>query len=139
MIAPGTLGFLLLCVGGYVIFASTLAYSLFATDKQRAVAGMWRVPEGTLLLVALAGGWPGAKLAQRRLRHKTRKQPFGATLNLIGLAQGGVLALVLVPAGWLPAGLGEAVAAGVSALEEGFQPAPAETRVTPRRFGPGSD
>jgi uncharacterized membrane protein YsdA (DUF1294 family) len=41
----------------------------FWLDKRRAVAGMWRVPEATLLLLSAAGGWPGAKFAQRRYRH----------------------------------------------------------------------
>ncbi|MFD0857399.1 DUF1294 domain-containing protein [Roseovarius aquimarinus] len=60
-------------------------YMAFRHDKRCAIAGMWRVPEGTLLTLALLGGWPAAKLAQRRLRHKTRKQPFAVLLNLIVL------------------------------------------------------
>lgn len=39
-------------------------------------AGAWRTREGTLHLLAMVGGWPGAMLAQRRLRHKTRKGTF---------------------------------------------------------------
>jgi uncharacterized membrane protein YsdA (DUF1294 family) len=34
------------------------------------------VPERTLLLLGIIGGWPGAVLAQQTLRHKTQKVSF---------------------------------------------------------------
>lgn len=61
------------------------AFGAFWYDKHQARLGGWRVPEKSLLLLALLGGWPAAKLAQRRFRHKTRKQPFGMLLNLVPL------------------------------------------------------
>ena len=66
----------------------------FASDKRRAVAGEWRVAESTLLALAALGGWPAAKLAQHRLRHKTRKQPFRTCLNLSVLPMIAVLAVL---------------------------------------------
>jgi uncharacterized membrane protein YsdA (DUF1294 family) len=33
----------------------------------------WRTPEMLLHLLELAGGWPGAWVARRRLRHKSSK------------------------------------------------------------------
>lgn len=45
-------------------------------DKSAAQSGRWRKPESTLQLLALAGGWPGAWLAQQVLRHKTSKRSF---------------------------------------------------------------
>jgi hypothetical protein len=36
-----------------------------------------------LLSLAFFGGWFGAKLAQRHIRHKTRKQPFVSQLNSV--------------------------------------------------------
>ena len=64
-----------------VIFAAYLAFSLFtfivyARDKSAAVKGNWRTPESTLHMLSLIGGWPGALLAQRTLRHKSRKRSF---------------------------------------------------------------
>lgn len=48
----------------------------YAVDKSAAQRRRWRVPEATLLLLGLVGGWPGAILAQQWLRHKTRKPSF---------------------------------------------------------------
>ena len=48
----------------------------FDMDKISAESGRWRTPETTLHLFALIGGWPGALLAQRKYRHKTRKVSF---------------------------------------------------------------
>ncbi|MBC7416134.1 MAG: DUF1294 domain-containing protein [Herminiimonas sp.] len=56
--------------------ASLLSLILYAVDKRAAIAGDRRIPEATLHLVELAGGWPGALLAQSLLRHKTIKREF---------------------------------------------------------------
>lgn len=65
----------------WLLLALPLAVSAFAffayrSDKRRAEAGAWRVPEATLHLLSLLGGWPGALLAQRAYRHKTAKLSF---------------------------------------------------------------
>jgi len=73
-------------LGGYFLAVNAVTYLAFRRDKRRSEANEWRIPEKTLLTLAIVGGWPAAKLAQRRLRHKTRKQPFAFTLNVIGLA-----------------------------------------------------
>jgi len=59
----------------YVV-ASLLALAFYTWDKSSAERGAWRTAEKTLQLLALAGGWPGALLAQQWLRHKTRKPAF---------------------------------------------------------------
>ena len=61
----------------YLVF-SLATFAAYALDKSAAEQGNWRTSESTLHLLALAGGWPGALIAQSRLRHKTRKQPFRA-------------------------------------------------------------
>lgn len=81
-------GFILIVVGAvlvsaipmpilplYVVF-SLVTFGAYAFDKSAAKRGAWRTSESTLHLLALVGGWPGALVAQRRLRHKSRKQPF---------------------------------------------------------------
>jgi uncharacterized membrane protein YsdA (DUF1294 family) len=56
--------------------ASLLSFVVYALDKSAAKAGGQRVPENTLHILALVGGWPGALYAQERLRHKSSKQSF---------------------------------------------------------------
>jgi uncharacterized membrane protein YsdA (DUF1294 family) len=76
-----------------------LTFAVFGHDKAQARAGGRWVSEARLIFFALCGGWAGAKLAQRRFRHKTRKQPFGRVLNVIPLIwlAGAVLAWWLWP------------------------------------------
>ncbi|THH35687.1 DUF1294 domain-containing protein [Aliishimia ponticola] len=72
---------------------------MMAWDKRCAIKAGRRIPERTLLLWALIGGAPGAKLAQQHFRHKTRKQPFAMVLNLC-LAVVCALPLVALWLGW---------------------------------------
>ena len=52
---------------------SVLAFLLYWSDKRKARTDRWRTPENVLHAVELAGGWPGALVAQQVFRHKTRK------------------------------------------------------------------
>jgi len=55
---------------------SAVTFFAYALDKSAARSGSWRTQESTLLLLGLAGGWPGALVAQSRLRHKSSKAAF---------------------------------------------------------------
>ena len=61
---------------GTVALISFFTFLAYIWDKHQARTGGWRTAESTLHLLALIGGWPGAYLAQRRLRHKTSKVSF---------------------------------------------------------------
>lgn len=86
-----------LVVGLYLISVNLLTAFLFHVDKQRAIRRDRRIPESNLLLLAMIGGTPGAKYAQRRFRHKTLKQPFAGALGVIGVIQIGGILLLLFP------------------------------------------
>ena len=77
-----------------VAVASTAAYVAYAVDKRRAGTAARRVPERTLHLLALAGGWPGAILAQRQFRHKTQKVRFRVVYWLTVVLHCAVVAVV---------------------------------------------
>lgn len=55
---------------------SVVTFLVYWVDKSAAKHGHWRTKESSLLLLGLAGGWPGAVVAQRSLRHKSRKESF---------------------------------------------------------------
>lgn len=79
--------------------ASLAAFGAFWRDKRLAEAGRRRVPERTLHLLSLCGGWPGSLAAIRVVRHKNRKLGFVAVTWAIAclhaLAWAGVLTLRL--------------------------------------------
>lgn len=60
----------------YSLLINALCYWQYAQDKSAAQQNLRRVPEQTLHLFSLLGGWPAAWFAQQKLRHKTQKQPF---------------------------------------------------------------
>lgn len=80
------------------------AYLAFWIDKRRAQAGAYRISEGTLLFLAFVGGSAGAKAAQHRFRHKTRKEPFRTQLNGIvwmhAFTAVAAVAFILTPVEW---------------------------------------
>lgn len=58
------------------LIASMAAFAVYAIDKSAARTGRPRTRERSLHALAMAGGWPGALLAQTMLRHKSRKLRF---------------------------------------------------------------
>jgi len=64
-----------LVIAVYIV-VSLLTFTMYYIDKSAAQNGYWRTPESTLHFLSLVGGWPGALIAQQKLRHKSKKQPF---------------------------------------------------------------
>lgn len=56
------------------------AYFLMWQDKQRAIHQQWRIPERTLLLLSLLGGFIGIHLGRQHFRHKTQRWYFSLTV-----------------------------------------------------------
>lgn len=85
---------------GYLL-VSLVTYLCYARDKWAARTGHWRTRERTLHLLSLLGGWPGALLAQQRLRHKTRKRRFLLPFALSVLTNLGTLLWLMSQPGQL--------------------------------------
>lgn len=73
---------------GWIAALSVITYLVYAWDKRQARSKHRREPERHLHLLELIGGWPGAFIAQRRLRHKSAKPSYLVVFVLIiGLYQ----------------------------------------------------
>jgi uncharacterized membrane protein YsdA (DUF1294 family)/cold shock CspA family protein len=101
-IAASVSGVLPHVIGWSMLLMSMLAVLAYYADKQSAVRNARRTPEKSLHLLALAGGWPGALIAQQLFRHKNRKASFQTTFwATVVLHAGAVTAWKLHSAGLL--------------------------------------
>jgi len=58
------------------LFLGAITFITYAIDKSAAQNNKWRTQESTLHIMSLMGGWLGALLAQKKLRHKSKKEEF---------------------------------------------------------------
>ena len=72
----------LIIVGLYALM-SAATFVAYGIDKRAARRNARRTRERTLHTLELLGGWPGALLAQRCFRHKTRDRSHLPVLWLI--------------------------------------------------------
>lgn len=84
---------------GLYLIGSPITYVIYATDKSAAKRGRWRTKESTLHLLSLVGGWPGALVAQYRLRHKSRKLSFRVAFWATVVLNCGALGWLFTPPG----------------------------------------
>jgi uncharacterized membrane protein YsdA (DUF1294 family) len=67
----------------HYILLSIVCMVMLAVDKRRAIKGRRRIPERSLHSMELVGGWPGALIMTRMIRHKTSKPSYMWTLYAI--------------------------------------------------------
>lgn len=79
----------------YLLIINALSFLLMLIDKQKAKKDCWRIPEKTLIIVALLGGSLGAIAGMKLFRHKTKHPKFSVGLPVI-LAVQVVLAVVIL-------------------------------------------
>jgi uncharacterized membrane protein YsdA (DUF1294 family)/cold shock CspA family protein len=92
-------GYVPLIISILYLVLSLAAFLAYALDKSAAESGRWRTQESTLHIFGLAGGWPGALLAQQLLRHKSSKRAFQTTFWLTVMLNGGALIWLVSPYG----------------------------------------
>ena len=60
----------------YLVVVNAAAFVIYGVDKRKAIRDKWRIPEATLLGLAVIGGAFGAFLGMRVWHHKTHKWKF---------------------------------------------------------------
>jgi len=70
-----------------LIGLNVLTFFVYGIDKWKAKRGSWRIPEATLLILALIGGSIGAWFGMKVWHHKTLHKKFKYGIPLILLIQ----------------------------------------------------
>ena len=85
---------LLFCIIG----VNVITFVVYGIDKLKAKKGEWRVPETTLLLLAIIGGSVGAWCGVKVWHHKTMHLKFKYGIPLIMAVQVGLLLCLMTRA-----------------------------------------
>ena len=72
----------------YYLFAiNIVSFFLYGIDKYKAKKNKWRIPEATLLMIAVIGGSIGAWVGMRLWHHKTMHKKFKYGIPVIIIMQ----------------------------------------------------
>lgn len=71
----------------YLLLINLITFFTYGIDKHKAKKAKWRIPESTLLLLALYGGSIGAWLGLQVWRHKTQHKKFYIGIPIIIILQ----------------------------------------------------
>ena len=71
----------------YIVLINILTFFIYGIDKLKAKKSKWRVPENTLIGMAIIGGSIGAWLGMKIWHHKTLHKKFKYGVPLILVAQ----------------------------------------------------
>ena len=85
------------CLYSILLGLNVLTFFVYGFDKYKAKRGSWRIPESTLLLLALLGGSIGAWFGMKVWHHKTLHKKFKYGIPLILLAQLVLIVLIYSP------------------------------------------
>lgn len=83
-------------VGCCLTVVNAVTFIVYGIDKYRARNAKWRIPEATLLMLAVVGGSVGAWLGMKAWHHKTRHMKFRYGVQVILLLQIVVATLLYV-------------------------------------------
>ncbi len=71
----------------YLVAINVVTFFVYGIDKLKAKRSKWRIPEATLLCLAVIGGSIGAWLGMKAWHHKTQHNKFKYGIPLILIIQ----------------------------------------------------
>lgn len=71
----------------YLLTVNAIGFLLMTVDKYKAKKNLWRIPESTLMTVALIGGSIGSLVGMYTVRHKTKHLKFTVGIPVILVLQ----------------------------------------------------
>jgi len=71
----------------YLLIVNAIGFLLMTVDKYKAKKNLWRIPESTLMTVALIGGSIGSLIGMYTVRHKTKHLKFTVGIPVILVLQ----------------------------------------------------
>lgn len=71
----------------YLLTVNAFGFLLMTVDKYKAKKNLWRIPESTLMTVALIGGSIGSLAGMYTIRHKTKHLKFTVGIPVILVLQ----------------------------------------------------
>ena len=78
----------------YLLTINAVAFIVYGIDKYKAKKAKWRIPEATLLLLAVLGGSIGAWMGMKVWHHKTKHKKFKYGIPAILLIQIALMAYI---------------------------------------------
>lgn len=78
----------------YLLLINALGFLLMLADKYKAKKNLWRIPEATLMGVAVLGGSVGCLAGMYLVRHKTKHPKFTLGMPVILSLQ--IVALIVM-------------------------------------------
>ena len=75
------------CLAYYLLGINAVTFIVYGIDKYKAKKAKWRIPEATLLLLAVLGGSVGAWMGMKVWHHKTMHKKFKYGIPAILLIQ----------------------------------------------------
>lgn len=80
----------------YITLVSVITFIVFGIDKLKAKKSWWRIPESTLMVLAVIGGSIGALFGMYVFHHKTLHKKFTIGIPMILILQIAVVAFIFI-------------------------------------------
>jgi uncharacterized membrane protein YsdA (DUF1294 family) len=87
----------------YLLAINGITFFTYGIDKWKAKRSKWRIPESTLLVMAVIGGSVGAWLGMKVWHHKTMHKKFKYGVPAIFFIQVALVGYVIFK-GWIQGG-----------------------------------